>query len=412
MNRPAGWVASLIVGGPLVALGLGVLALRGRPPQAPPPVAAGALKGANVLLVTVDGLRPDHLGAYSRDGALTPTLDRFAKDGIYLARAYSHVPVSRPSVRTILSGVYPDRADAPAALAARLAAVGYRTGAFVGSRDLAAGRDGLATGFDRYDDLLPDNEASRSAEEVFAAALAWAAAPAPSDRPPAPVAQSPGSRSEPPAPAVQVPAPWFLWVHLSDPNPPYQPPASFAARSDLEGYDGEIAYVDSALLGFLTGLRRTGVFGRTLVTIASTYGDALGEHGEASHGSLAYDATLRVPVILWAPPQLGAGLVAPTTRLIDLAPTIVDLVAAAPIDGADGRSILPLLGPSAAGDRESYFEVNGMRGVVKGGRKLIAGRTPELYDLEADPEERHNQYRPGSAEERELEDLLDRIAGR
>ena len=381
--------ALLILAGPVVVLALGIAVMRGRPPKPPPPIAAGALGGANIVLITVDGLRADHLGVYASTGTLTPAIDRFAKEGIVFDRTYSHVPVAQPSHRTVMTGAYPNRLDATTTLAARLKAAGYRTAAFVGSADLNA-QAGLADGFDHYDDRMPDGS-SRNAEAVFTAARDWLV-----------------SSSQPPASS-----PYFVWTHLSDPNTPYAPPEPFRSQHESEGYDGEIAYVNATFLAFVTELRRVAALDRALIVLTAPYGESLGEHGEVGHGALAYDATLRVPLIMWSTPQIGPGMFRDTMRLVDVAPTILDLVGAATLPAVDGRSVRPFVGGDQRFDeRESYFAVNAITGIVFGRRKLIRGRTPEFYDLASDPGEERNLYQENDPAVRELHEILDRVAAR
>ena len=394
MKRPRNAALMLlIVAGPFAVLAAGVLLVRGRPPRPPEAIGSGALDRANVLLLTVDALRNDHLGAYTRSGSLSGAIDQFAKEGLYFARAYSQVPVDSLSHRTLMKGAYPHHLDPTDTLALRLQAAGYRTGAFVGSSDLAA-NSGLALGFDEYNDAMPSGGVSRNAEAVFGAALQWLNPP-------------------PPRPAPPDPRPWFCWVNVSDPNAPYQPPEPFRSNYSAEGYDGEVAYVDSAFLSFVTSLRAAGVFDNTLVVITAPYGESLGEHGEPTHGSLAYDSTLRVPLIIWAKPAIAPGIFTDTMRLVDVTPTILDLLGLPPLDGIDGRSIRPFFGGAQPFDnRESYFEINGMKGMVKGGHKLIVSRTPEYFDLIADPEEARNLYLPTDPNIRAMEQELEEISRR
>jgi choline-sulfatase len=394
MNRRGNRLLGLlIVAGPFAVLALGLLFFRGRPPKTPEPIASGALRSANVLLITVDALRADHLGAYASGGSMSPGIDQFAKDGLYFERVYSHVPVARPSYRTLMTAAYPHHLDTTATLATQLKAAGYRTGAFVGSRDLDTSA-GLTAGFDVYDDRMPGEGASRNAEQVFAAASDWL-----------------GSHGDRPPPGTARPAPWFAWIQLSDPNEPYRPPEPFRSKYAAEGYDGEVAYVDAAFLTFVTGLRRNGIFDGTLLVVTAPFGESLGEHGEHAHGTLAYDATLRVPLIMWGAPQIEPGVVRDPMRLVDLAPTIVDLLGVAPLSAVDGRSIRPFLGGTTPFDgRESYFEVNGVKGIVQGSRKLIMSGTPEYFDLAADPEEARNLYGPDDPNVRALETIIRRIS--
>src|SRR5437899_424511 len=153
----------LIVLGPILAVAIGVWIVRTRA-TATQPLPAGALRGANVLLVTIDTLRADHVGAYGQNGALTPTIDALAKDGLRFERTYAHVPLTLPSHTTLLTGAYPTRSgvrdngafrlgERTPTLTSALRQAGYRTGAFVGAFVLDA-RFGLNRGFDVYDDRM------------------------------------------------------------------------------------------------------------------------------------------------------------------------------------------------------------------------------------------------------------------
>jgi arylsulfatase A-like enzyme/Tfp pilus assembly protein PilF len=374
------------------------------------PIAAGALRGANVILVTIDTLRADHVGAYGSALGLTPTLDRFAGEGLRFSTAYAHVPLTLPSHTTLHTGLYPttngvhdngSRLATKPTLAGVLKAAGYRTGAFVGSFVLDA-RFGLNAGFDTYDDRMLGSSADlnvveRAAEQVLAPASKWITAP----------------RPETPARS-----PWFAWVHLYDPHEPYAPPEPYRSRYAGDLYSGEIAYADAALGRFFDRLRAAGALDRTLVVIASDHGESLGEHGERTHGLFAYDATLRVPLIVWAPTALHPAIVAGTARLVDVMPTVLDLVGVPP-PAVDGRSLRMMATGTGVGDEpESYFEALNanltrgwapLRGVVRHQVKLIDLPIPELYDLAADPGENRNLYASQRERARDLESRLDRL---
>src|SRR6266536_4613756 len=198
-----------------------------QPPVAP---ASGALRGANVLLITIDTLRADHVGAYGNRLGLTPTLDRLASEGLRFERAYAHVPLTLPSHTTIMTGSYPMtngvrdngsfRFDGKRpTLAGVLKAAGYHTGAFVGAFPVDA-RFGLNAGFDVYDDKYGSRPAGgelsvleRPAEQVLASAQSWI--------------MSVGAGG---TPAPGTLAPFFAWVHLYDPHDPYVPPEPFKSR--------------------------------------------------------------------------------------------------------------------------------------------------------------------------------------
>jgi arylsulfatase A-like enzyme/Flp pilus assembly protein TadD len=395
----------------VVALSASACARREAPPPAQtlPP---GALHGANVLLVTIDTLRADHVGAYGSRANLTPALDALASEGLRFERTYAHVPLTLPSHASIFTGSYPTGhgvhdngsfklGDVPT-LATAMKAAGYRTGAFVGAFVLDA-RFGLNRGFDAYDDRMAGSSADlevvqRTAEEVLAPAYDWITSANPKS---------------------QIPNPWFAWIHLYDPHEPYSPPEPYRSRYAPDPYAGEIAYADAALGSFLDRLRAGGVLSNALVVVAADHGESLGEHGERTHGLFAYDATLRVPLVVWAPARIRPGVIAQPARLVDVAPTILDLVGAAPLTSVDGRTLRPVVtGDRSADDPGSYFEALNanltrnwapLRGIVADGLKLIDLPLPELYDLAADPGEQRNLYAQQRDRARALEARLDRI---
>ena len=302
MKNRAAWA---IVGGPIVAVALGVWLARGHVPRQTQPLSAGALRGANVLLVTVDTLRVDRVGAYGGDRGLTPAIDRLARSGLRFDRAYAHVPLTLPSHTTLMTASYPPHNGvrdngtfhldaAEPTLAAVLQSAGYRTAAFVGSFVLDA-RFGLNRGFDVYDDRMLGSSADlevvqRPAEQVLAPAYDWIASPAA-------------------RPSARPGTPWFAWVHLYDPHEPYTPPEPYRSRYTEAPYDGEIAYADAALGAFMERLQTAGALANTLVVIAADHGESLGEHGERTHGLFAYDATLHVPLVFWANGRIRPGCV-------------------------------------------------------------------------------------------------------
>jgi len=401
-------------------------ACRGGSGSSTPPLVAGALRGDNVLLVTIDTLRADHVGAYGSARGATPTLDRFAAEGLRFEVAHAHVPMTLPSHTTIMTGLYPIangvhdngsfRYDgSKPTLAGELKRAGYRTAAFVGAFVLDA-RFGLNAGFDLYDDRVQGSSANleivqRPAEAVLAPAFAWIAAN-PEPKNPEPTNENPERRT----PNAE-PRPWFAWVHLYDPHEPYAPPEPYASRYAQDPYSGEIAYADASLGAFLDRLRAAHALDRTLVVIASDHGESLGEHGERTHGLFAYESTLRVPLILWAAGSIAPGAVAAPARLVDIMPTIVDLVGA-PGVSSDGRSLRPVAGGERAEDPGSYFEALNanltrnwapLKGLLRGGLKLVDLPLPELYDLNADPTESHNLYAAQRDRARDLESRLDRL---
>jgi arylsulfatase A-like enzyme/Tfp pilus assembly protein PilF len=372
-----------------------------------------------VLLVTIDTLRADRVGAYGSPLGLTPTLDRLAADGLRYDVARAHVPLTLPSHATLMTGRYPVtngvrdngsfRFDGShPTLAGTLKQAGYSTAAFVAAFVLDA-RFGLNAGFETYDDRMHGSGSNlevvqRSAEQVIAPAFDWITAP---------------GTPAPSTLARSTQAPWFAWIHLYDPHEPYAPPEPFRSRYATDSYAGEIAYADAVLGQFLDRLRASGALDHTLVVITSDHGESLGEHGERTHGLFAYEATLRVPLILWAKGVLQPAVSRAPSRLVDLMPTVLDLVGVPVPPGLDGRSLRAVGDSEAlASDPGSYFEALNanltrgwapLKGFVHGQRKLIDLPIPELYDVTADSGETRNLYAGQREQARDLEARLDRV---
>lgn len=343
----------------------------------------------DVLLITIDTLRADALGVYGGRAA-TPQIDRLAAAGIRFDAAHAHSVVTLPSHASILTGLYPfahgirDNSGyrlrpGLTTLAGRLHARGYATGAFVGAFPLDA-RFGLGSGFDVYDDRYPS--------DVPASELAM---------------------PERPAPAVVAAASrwietrrgrWFAWIHLYDPHAPYRPPPPFDRDYASDPYAGEVASVDRALAPLLNAIRRRSR--PTLIVVTADHGEALGSHGEATHGLFAYEDTLRVPLVLSAtdlrqrPSPAASSLPA---RHIDICPTVLDSLGLPADHALPGRSLLAAIERGAREPVASYFEAltaslnrgwAPLTGVILGSEKYIRLPIPELYDLAADPAESLN----------------------
>lgn len=360
---------------------------------------AGAPPQPNVLLVTIDTFRADRLGT-----GIAPALDRLAASGVRFTAARTAVPLTLPSHTTILTGLLPPvhgvrengvdaLSDTHPTIARLLKTAGYETAAFVGAFVLDR-RFGLAQGFDTYDDQIPRDlnaterlEAERPASAVVDRALAWFERRAPAR-----------------APSPQPPAPFFVWIHLYDPHAPYNPPAEFRARTRTP-YDGEIAFADAEIARVFEWLRAHGQIDRTLVAVAGDHGEGLGDHGEAKHGMLLYDSTLRVPLII-ASPRRPAAVRDEAVSLVDLAPTIVRAAGVTPPDAMKGRDLLGVLGAEVRGaeargagaddfySESEYPRVAGwtpLQALTDGRWMTIrAGASTEVYDLQNDPGEQQN----------------------
>jgi arylsulfatase A-like enzyme/Tfp pilus assembly protein PilF len=329
----------------------------------------------NVLLITVDTFRADRLGGN------TPALAGLARESIRFDAAGSPVPLTLPAHASLMSGLLPLHHGMrnngigvfPAAhqtLATRFAASSYRTGAFVGSFILDH-RFGLDRGFERYDDDITRNvtdssgtfDAERRGAEVADRALAW-------------LRQNDAR-------------PFFAWVHLYDAHAPYAPPPPYP-----QTYDGEVAYVDAQIARLLAAVDRP----NTIIAVVGDHGEALGEHGELTHGLLLYEPTLHVPMII-AAPSLAPRVIRTAVSTVDLAPTLASLAGVAfpsPLDGRDLAADLrkgrepqsaPMYAETLYPATFGWSEISSMRLVST---KLISAPAAELYDLQRDPKETIN----------------------
>ncbi len=343
--------------------------------------------GQNILLITIDTLRPDRLSCYSQAHLQTPRVDSLARRGALFWRAFAHNPETLPSHVNIMLGTTPlDHGvhenskfrvgDSFLTLAEHLKASGYATGAFLGAFPLDS-RFGLDQGFDVYDDSLPSgqtagfNLAERKAELVVQAALGWLK----------------GRSSK-----------WFCWLHLWDPHTPYLPPELFAGRHRDDPYSGEVAYVDSELGRVFDYLEESQLNRKTIIVFTADHGESLGEHGEETHSYFAYNSTIWVPLIL-AGPGVDTGRIEQTVSHIDIFPTVCDLLRVEKPSTLQGVSLVPLVKGKKTKPRPVYFESLGpyynrgwapLRGLIDGGKKYIDSPLPEVYDLAGDFEEKNN----------------------
>jgi arylsulfatase A-like enzyme/Tfp pilus assembly protein PilF len=351
-----------------------------------PAVTAAAETPArpSVLLITLDTTRADHLGCYGADFAASPNLDALAGRGVRFDDALSPTPLTLPSHVSILTGMVPrnhgvrDNAmyrldEEPEVLAAVLGRHGYDTAAFVSSVVLDR-IGGLDRGFDLYDDSVRIGERQAFAYREKAAAQTNDAVLGHLDR---------------------LEEPFFLWVHYFDPHLPYVPPEPFRSRFKDHPYDGEIAFMDHEIGRLLEGVRKKR--SSLVVVVAGDHGESLGEHGEEAHGVFIYQATQRVPLILAGPGLPKGKVVEDRVGLIDVAPTVLDLLGLPALSNADGRSLLPMLKgkkyTAADYELETLFPYHAygwspLRGLVRGGYKFIEAPDDELYRLSSDPDEK------------------------
>lgn len=387
-----------------------VAAACGRP--AAPPTAIATPK--HLVLVTIDTLRADRLGAYGNTTIPTPNFDRLAREGVRALDASTHVPITRPSHTSLFTGRYPAEhgvrdnislplaADVPT-LAEALKGQGFATAAFVSSFVLASS-SGLDRGFDHYDDAVDGpskdeaatlSQAQRRGDATLSRVEQWLDA------------RSPDTRARRTA----------LWVHLYDPHDPYDPPAPFVSQFADRPYDGEVAWTDTLLGRLRTSLEARGLWDDAVVVVTADHGESLGEHGESGHGFFAYETTLAIPFVVRGPGIPAGATLAGTLRLVDVAPTLLRLLGLPPMAGTTGESVADHLTSGASlGARTTYaesltplvhYQWSDLRVLRDGRWKYILAPRPELYDLTSDPGERTDLSMRDTATARRLRAALE-----
>jgi len=354
-------------------------------------------RARHLVIVTIDTLRADRVGAYGYKDGSTPHLDALARDGAMAPQATSHVPLTRPSHVTVFTGRLPPETGirdniSPAVvpevplLAEVLKKAGFATAAVVSSIVLDSS-SGLDRGFDLYDDDIAGpgggagflNTLQRKGDVSTDLAIAWL------------------EKTRQTSPQGRV----FLWLHLYDPHDPYEPPEPFAARFASRPYDGEVAFADEQLGRLDAALARLGLKDDTALMVVSDHGEGLGDHGETLHGFFAYQTTLRVPFLVRGPGVRAGSRVAGVVGLVDVLPTALDLLGQPPPAGAlSGRSLAPeMRGGDALAEVPHYAETlvpllhfgwSDLRVIRDGRYKYIQAPRPELYDLATDPGEAAN----------------------
>jgi choline-sulfatase len=368
----------------------------------------------HLVLVTIDTLRADRLGAYGSTTIPTPHFDRLAREGVRALDASAHVPITRPAHTSLFTARYPwehgvrDNISLPLAndiptLAEALKTRGFATAAFVSSFVLASS-SGLARGFDEYDDALETtaigeavtlSQAQRRGDETLAVMERWLDA-----------------RSD-----TQVTAPTALWVHLYDPHDPYEAPAPFASTYADRPYDGEVAWTDTLLGRLRASLEARRIWDDALVVVTADHGESLGEHGESGHGFFAYETTLAVPFVVRGPGVPAGQTLGGTVRQIDVAPTILELLGLPALPGATGRSLASNVTSGAPPAPQTtyaesltplvHYQWSDLRVLRDGPWKYILAPRPELYDLAADPGERTDLATSNPATARRLRAALE-----
>lgn len=359
----------------------------------------------NLVVITLDTTRADHIGAYGSTLVETPALDRLGREGIVFEQAMTTAPLTLPAHSSMFTAKFPPEHGARdnggfflgpehETLAEVLKGRGYATGGFVAAFVLDA-KWGIDQGFDTYvDDFDVSIGRSRSAgeiqrrgDEVVDHALPWIES----------VKQQP----------------FFAWLHFYDPHTPYDPPEPFRSRYKGHPYRGEVAFMDAQVARVVEFLEQRGLLEKTVIMVIGDHGESLGEHGEEQHGFFIYEAATHVPFIVRTPFEATRGRrVADPVRAVDLMPTALELLGAATPAGVSGRSLTPLMaGTVQTLDLEGYAEAmyplhhygwSDLRALRAGRYKLIDAPRPELFDLEADPKETTNIFE----QRRSLGDLM------
>ncbi len=386
-------------------LALAILAFA---PEAP--AAAGL---PDILLLSVDTLRADRLGAYGYTRATSPRIDALLAEGVRFDEARTIEPLTAPALASLLTSLYPHdhaatrngmrmRADLPS-LPRVLARRGYRTAAFVGNWTLRDKLSGMGEHFEIWEEVLERHRwfglvrGEATAEDLNAPALEWLDA----------------QLAEPER------RPFFIWVHYVEPHAPYLMQEEFAAQVGLAGeggrgpsqrYDTEVAYVDHHIGRLLDEVRGRVDAENLLVVFVSDHGEALGEHGDWGHGRTLYEEGLRIPMGLAWPRRIAPQALAAPSTLLDLAPTLLGLVelpVPPTFEGFDWSGVLAAGQPPPA--RASYYQAHkgavldrdapdrvrasGLLevGLLAAGRKEVlrvgGGRRRSLFDLAGDGRE-------------------------
>jgi choline-sulfatase len=352
----------------------------------------------NVILITIDTLRADHVGCYGAKTVRTPTLDALARDGVVFERAISQVPLTWPSHAVILTGTYPfqngvrDFTGQPLAPQFRSVAqafkqAGYATGAVISAFVLDKSW-GLGRGFDSYDDAFSAKTfvekdidlVDRPAGESVDHAIAWL------------------NRT--------VNRPFFLWLHLYDPHSPYESREPYRTEYRDHPYDGAIAYADHELGRLVAWLKQNHIYDSSLIVALSDHGESLGEHGEDEHGFFVYNATVHIPLIVKPPAGSGisAGRRSETVETAAVAPTLLGLAGAGTAqdirrqfksDSLFNKERTDVELNQAKAYSETYYPFSSfgwspLRALENDRFHFIDAPNPELYDLIADPAETHN----------------------
>ncbi len=365
----------------------------------------------NIILITLDTVRADHLSCYGYKKDTSPNIDYFAKNGILFENTITTAPITLPAHASILTGKYPYKINVrnngnyilpsnTKTIATELKKEGYKTAAFVSAAVLLSAFN-LNQGFDLYDDKLNRRKlatgdfSERDAKSTTDAALNWM--------------------------NNEINSKYFIWIHYFDPHAIYNPPEPFKTKYKDNLYDGEIAYMDSQINRIIEFIKLESSKNKFLVIVVGDHGEGLWQHGEPEHGIFLYQETLKVPfIITFFPHNKYKGTkINHLVRLVDVFPTILDFLNIKLPEDIDGISLMPILNNPNAKDfpklyafsetliPEEYFSWHRLYSIQNEKWKIINAPKMELYDLKNDPEEKNNLFdQINNTEVRKLKKLL------
>ncbi|HVT43560.1 MAG TPA: sulfatase-like hydrolase/transferase [Thermoanaerobaculia bacterium] len=400
MNRRIGWRAALLFAGLLSIAGC-----RKTEGDAPRTILH---PGAPVIVISIDTLRADRLPLYGYQGVETPHIDALASDALVFDNAYTHCPLTLPAHLSMLTGLLPQEhgvrdnigyafdSARHRTIPALLREAGYRSGAAVSAYVLRTAT-GISSDFDAYDDaisVVPGiavGSLQRSGEQSVTIAEQWI--------------------------GEQGDRPFFYFLHLFEPHAPWEPPEPFRSRY-ADPYDGEIAESDRIVGRFIDYLEKSGIYEKAVVILMSDHGEGLGDHGEEEHGIFLYREAIHIPLIVKLPKgELRGKRVVSPAQLIDILPTIAELTGAKLPAGLRGKSLVALAQEKSPAERRVFSETlyprihlgwSDLRSLAGRQYHYIDAPRPELYDLTADPAEKHDllstERRVAAAMRNELEE--------
>jgi len=374
------------------------------------------IRQPNIVLITLDTTRADHLPIYGYDQVKTPQLQMLAHRGLVFEQCVTASPFTLPSHCTIMTGLYPTyhgvRINGNTALSEKhdtmakvLGSRGYDCGAFIGAFVLD-GRWGLKQGFAHYDDDFDLNKykqldlglVQKSSQAVVDEAIGWL--------------------------AQRRDRPFFAWLHLYDPHIPYDPPdpyrTEYGGRGPAGLYDGEIAAMDAQIGRFYDWLDENNLTENTILVLVGDHGEGLGEHNESTHGYYIYDYVVHVPLLIVTPfASLQDRRCPEQVRTIDLLPTVEEMTGIAPGKNLHGRSLLPLFFPKGESEKRPAYSESMAPQLQYGWSPLYALRQypfkyidaprAEFYDLKNDPGENSDLRLRQFAKAREYKKTLEKL---